>query len=131
MPQPDETPKSTNLRDYMTNPHAHPVLPSRQIERFSEKYHELNVEAERNNESLNNETEKLKHKSVFVFCNLCQGKLERKHGKEKEVDIGYGIVMNIQKWSCSVCRAGYVGYLPNVVHESNPELYADIVEYPQ
>lgn len=127
MPEPDNTPQEP-LR--LPNSKGRPVVPSRQIERFSEKYHELNLEAERNNEELNTETERLKHASVFVYCPMCQGKLNRKHGKDKEVDIGYGIVMNIQRWSCSVCRAGYVGYLPNVVHESNPDLKAEIVEYP-
>ena len=131
MPQPDETPTSTNLKDHMTNPHAKPVVPSRQMERFSEKYHELSIEAERNNKDLNDETERLKHASVFVYCVLCSGKVNRKHGKDKEVDIGYNIIMNVQRWSCSVCRTAYVGYLPNVVHESNPDLHAEIVEYPQ
>jgi hypothetical protein len=129
--EPDNTPRSTNLKDNMSNPHANIVVPSKQMERFSEKYNEINTEAENNNKQLNDETERLKHKNVFVFCNLCSGKLNRKHGKDKEVDIGYGIVLNVQKWSCSVCRMGYVGYLPNVYCEDNRELKAEIMEYPQ
>jgi hypothetical protein len=126
--EPKEIPRSIpSLLEY--NHRAEIVTPTSEFERLQNRLYKHQCDIEKSNEERKIESARLQSSRVFVYCALCSAKLNRKTGKDKEVDIGYGVVMNVQRWSCSVCKSGYVGYLPNVVHVDNPALKASVVEY--
>lgn len=128
MAEPDNTPKPIpNLMDY--NPYAKPVTPTREFEQLQNRLNKYQRGIEKSNEERKAEVSRLQHRTVFVYCKMCSGKLDRKKSVSK--DIGFGIQVNIQRWVCCVCKSVWHGFIPHVVHETDTNLEADIVEYNQ